>query len=118
MEPQKILLNLLLTSAVIYLLARSNLIAGVVIGGVYSAFVVASLMGLLNIAARTTLVMLRVPVVLLTLWLTTVALNTLILLFIGQFMDSDQFASGGPMGAFLGALIISVAQSVMHKIFS
>jgi uncharacterized membrane protein YvlD (DUF360 family) len=123
MDPKKILYNLVLTTAVIYALARFNVIPGIVIGGgVYSALVVSSLMGLLNIAVRMMLPFLNIPIRLLTLWITTVILNTAILLFISQFMDPDQFtlsgSYGGVLAAAFGAFIISVAQSIMHKIFA
>ncbi|MDO8492787.1 MAG: phage holin family protein [bacterium] len=118
MEPKKILFYLFLTTASIYLLANFNLIPGVRVNGFYSAFVVASLMGLLSIAARTFLVTFKVPLVLLTLWLFTVVLNTAILWFISQFMDHEQFVVEGLLSAFFAAVIISIAQFVAHKIIS
>ena len=90
------------------------------VGSVYSAFVVASLMGLLSIAARTILVTMKVPMKLLTLWVFAVFLNTAVLWFIGESMDPEQFsidgALNGWLAAFLAALIISAAQTIVHKI--
>jgi len=118
MEPKKILLHLLLTTATIYILAKYDLIPGLMISGVYSAIVVASLMGLLSIAARTILVTLRVPVILLTLWLSTLVLNAISLLFINKYMDHDQFAIEGWLSVFLAAIVISIAQFIAHKILA
>jgi uncharacterized membrane protein YvlD (DUF360 family) len=75
-------------------------------------------MGLLSVAARTFLVTFHVPVILLTLWVFTVILSTGVLWFIAKFMDPTQFQVDGLLSAFLAALIISIAQSVMHKITS
>lgn len=118
MEPKKILFHLLLTTATIYLLAKYNLIPGLLISGVYSALIVASLMGLLGIAARTILVTIRVPVILLTLWLSTLILNALSLWFIKQHMDPSQFSIDGVWSVFLAALVISIVQFVAHKVFA
>ncbi|MEK7567705.1 MAG: phage holin family protein [Patescibacteria group bacterium] len=120
MEPKKILIHLVLTSAIIYFLTFRNIIPGMFVGSVYSAFVVASLMGLLSIAARTILVTMKVPMKLLTLWVFAVFLNTAVLWFIGESMDPEQFsidgALNGWLAAFLAALIISAAQTIVHKI--
>ena len=116
MEPKKVIIHVIFTSTLIYLLTLQNVVPGIRVGGVYSAFVVASLMGLLSIAARTILVTLHVPVRLVTLWIFTVLLNTIILRFIDQFMDHDQFSVDGWLAAFLAALIISGAQAIMHKV--
>ena len=116
MEPKKVLIHLLFTTAIIYLLALKNVIPGMSVSGLYSALVVAGLMGLLSIAARTILVTSRVPTKLVTLWLFTVVLNTVILMFISQFMDHDQFFIESWLTAFLSALIISGAQTAMHKV--
>ena len=116
MEPKKVLIHLIFTTAIIYFLALRNVIPGMSVGGIYSAFVVASLMGLLSIAARTILVTLRVPVRLLILWVFTVILNTVILIFISQFMDHEQFFVDGWLSAFLAALIITGTQAIVYKI--
>jgi putative membrane protein len=118
MEPKKILIHLLVTTGIIYALATYNLIPGIVIGGFYSALVVASLMGLLSVAARTFLVTFHVPVILLTLWIFALVLNTAVLWFISKFMDPSQFQVESLLAAFLAALVVSLAQSVVHKITS
>ncbi len=120
MEPKKVLIHLVLTSVTIYFLTFKNFIPGIYVSGFYSAFVVASLMGLLSIAARTILATMKVPMKLLTIWLFTVFLNTAVLWFIGKSMDREQFSIDGSfngwLAAFSAALIISAAQTIIHKL--
>lgn len=128
MEPKKILLNIVLTSAVIYLIATYSVIPGMTIGSVMTATVVAVLMGLLNIASRMILPLLKVPIILLAIWVSSVILNTASLMLLSLYMDMSQFTIEGVqygnitiegfLSAFLAGLIISAAQSVMNKIFS
>jgi|GEM_PF-6294256 len=114
MEPKRILFHLLFTTTVIYLLATYNAIPGLFVSGFYNALVVASLLGLLGIATRTFLVTLHVPVVLLTLTLFAVILNTGMLYFISQFMDHSQYMVDGFLSAFLAGLVLSGAQAIMQ----
>lgn len=128
MEPKKIISNIVLTTAVIYLIATYSVIPGMMIGSVYTALVVAVLMGLLNIASRMMLPLFHVPIILLAIWVSAVVLNTASLMFLSLYMDQAQFAIEGVqygyitlegfLSAFLAGLIISAAQSVMNKIFS
>lgn len=128
MEPKKIISNIVLTTVIIYLIATYGVIPGMVVGSVSAAIVVAILMGLLNIASRMVLPLLRVPIILLAVWASAVVLNTASLMFLSLYMDPAQFSIEGVsyslitfegfLSAFLAGLVISAAQSVMNKIFS
>lgn len=89
-------------------------LAGVTVSGVYTAIIVALLLGLLNIVIRPILLFLTLPINILTLGLFTFVINGALFWFVASFVDG--FDVTGFWVAFLGALIVSAVTYVGDKI--
>lgn len=110
----KLLTRLLLTALV--LLVVANYIPGIHVAGFYSAFIVAVILGLLNLFVRPVLVILTLPITLLTLGLFMFVINAALFWFAATFIDGFSVDSFGY--ALLGSLIVSVASAVGNKYIS
>lgn len=79
----------------------------------------ALIFGIVNAVIRPILMVLSCPLIILTLGLGTLLINTLLFVLVGWI--GDQFGVGfqvsGFWGAFLGALIVSVVSYVLSQIF-
>ncbi|MBP9760157.1 MAG: phage holin family protein [Candidatus Pacebacteria bacterium] len=96
------------------LFVADRLVTGVAIDGLYTALVVALLLGVFNTIVRPILVVLTLPVTILTLGLFLFVLNALIFWFVGSFVDG--FVVDGFLPALLGSLVVSTVSWLTHKI--
>jgi putative membrane protein len=99
--------------------AAAELLSGIHLEGWESTFLVALILGLLNLYLRPILVLLALPVTILTLGLFIIVINAALLgltSWIAGQIDSIHFAVDGFGDALLGALIIS-AISLLIGIF-
>ena len=87
---------------------------GITIASFYTALIVALVLGLLNITLKPVLVILTLPINLITLGLFTFVINGLIFWFIATFIEG--FKTDGFMGAFMGALFVSLISTIGHKL--
>jgi len=87
---------------------------GITIAGFYTALVVALVIGLLNITLKPVLVILTLPINLITLGLFTFVINGFIFWFVASFIKG--FHVDGFMGAFVGALFVSLISMIGHKV--
>lgn len=93
------------------LMALPLLVPGVSVESLYTALLVALVLGLVNTLVRPVLVLLTLPVTLLTLGLFLLVINGLMFWFVASFVKG--FAVTGFWTAVLGALAYSVISTVL-----
>ena len=108
----KILIRIIVTSGVLLLLPR--FISGIVVSGVYTAFVVALLWGLISVTVRPVLKILTLPINLLTLGLFSFIINALLFWLLATFVQG--FAVDGFIPALLGSVTLGLVSSVLGMI--
>lgn len=102
-------------SALAILLA-AYLVPGIAVASFYTALIVAVLLGVANLILKPILVVLTLPISLITMGLFTLAINGFLFWFIGTIVKG--FSVSGFMAAFLGALVVSVANYFGDKIIN
>lgn len=95
------------------LLAVAYVLAGITITSVYTALIVALLLGLLNAIIRPILIVLTLPVTVITLGLFIFVINGFIFWFLATFIDG--FNVDGLWWGILGALMVSVFSWLGNK---
>lgn len=106
-----ILIRLLINALAILLVAY--FVPGVFVAGFYTALIVAIVLGILNILVKPLLILLTLPITLITFGLFTLVINALLFWFSGTFIKG--FYVDGFMAAFIGALVVSVASWLGHR---
>ncbi|HJN62944.1 MAG TPA: phage holin family protein [Candidatus Paceibacterota bacterium] len=100
----KLILKIIITA--LALLIVEYIVPGIVIDSLYTALIVALLLGVVNLTIRPILLLLTFPINLITLGLFTFVINGVLLWFIASFVDG--FEVVGFWVAVLGAFIVSV----------
>jgi len=90
------------------LLLAAHFIPGVMIDSLYTALIIAVLLGVLNILVRPVLLLFSLPVTIVTLGLFVFLLDAAILWFIASFVQGFAFTG------FLPALIVTILLAVAH----
>jgi putative membrane protein len=93
------------------ILIASYLIPGVKVAGVWSALILALVLGLLNILIKPLLVLLTLPINILTLGLFTLVINALII------MLASSIVKGFTVGGFINALLFSIVLTIIQALF-
>lgn len=99
---------------ILALLLVAYLIPGISVDGFFSAFIVAILLGLLNIFIKPILILLTLPITLLTLGLFTFVINALLFWFVASFVEG--FMVSGFLTALIGTVLYSIASGVGNKL--
>lgn len=86
-------------------------VTSVVVQGFWTAVAAALLLALVNTLLRPVLILLTLPINLLTLGLFTLVINALLFWLVATFVDG--FAVAGFASAFFGALVYSVASTLL-----
>ena len=102
------LLKLILTGVAAAIAAY--ILPGVTIDGIFTAVLLALVLGILNAVVKPILVALSLPVTIITLGLFLLVINALIILL------ADYLLSGFSVDGFLWALIFSVVLSILTAI--
>ena len=105
----KTLINLFFTAVFVLLLA--HFMPGVHVDSFMTAFIVALVLGLLNIFIKPILVLLTLPATIITLGLFLLVINAIIIMLCDYLIDG--FRIDTFLGALLFSLILSVCQSVV-----
>ncbi len=84
------------------------IIPGVFVSGWFTAFVVAIVLGILNMFLKPLLLVLTLPINILTLGLFTLLINTLLILLAGSIVP------GFHAGSFLAALLFGIVLSLIN----
>ena len=108
----KLLLRLLVTAALVLLLA--NLLSGVHVASFATAVIVAVVLGLLNVFIKPILVLFTLPVTIVTLGLFLLVINALMIIFCTYIVGG--FAVDSFLTALIFSVILSVLQSITYKI--
>lgn len=109
----KLLLKwLILTTSI---LAAAYLIPGVVVGGLWTALILAVVIGVINIVIRPILIIITLPINMLTLGLFTFIINALLILLASTIVKG--FEVGGFFNALLFSVVVSVFSFILSKIF-
>jgi putative membrane protein len=98
------------TSAISILIA-AYLIPGVKVAGIWSALILALVLGLLNSLIKPLLVLLTLPINILTLGLFTLVINALII------MLASSIVKGFEVGGFINALLFSIVLTIIQALF-
>lgn len=101
------ILNALLLMAVAYI------VPGITVSGVYTALIVAVILGLVNAIIRPVLIVLTLPINVLTLGLFVFVINGALFWFVASFVDG--FVVTGFSPAFVGALLLTVFSWIGNK---
>ena len=107
------LLRVLITAFSIWVAA--SIVPGMHIQGAESLLLAAFLLGFVNAIVRPILVFLTFPITLVTLGLFLLLINAGMLSLVAWLMQA--FTLDGPLSAFLGALVVSLASGFASKLF-
>ncbi|MCK9378575.1 MAG: phage holin family protein [Candidatus Moranbacteria bacterium] len=98
--------------SIVAIMVAAYLIPGVYVSGVFTALVVAVVLGLLNIFIRPIILILTLPINILTLGLFTLVINAGIVLLAGKIVDG--FVVSEFWTALIFGLVLSLVNSVFH----
>jgi len=103
----------IINAVALILIAR--FVPGIELSGWYAAFIVALVLGIINVVLRPILLFLTLPLNIVTLGLFTLVINGLLFWFAGSIVKG--FDVGGFGVAFIGALLMSLINIAAHSIF-
>jgi putative membrane protein len=109
---EKVLIRFL--AVVLGLFVAAELVDGVSISGLYSAMLVALVLGVTNLIVRPVLIVLTLPITIVTLGFFLFILNAVLFLSIGTMVKG--FEVDGFVPALLGSIIVSIVSWVVQKI--
>ena len=95
-------------------LLAAYVVPGFVIGGFYTALIVAIVLGVLNITIKPILSILTLPLNIITLGLFSFVINAVLLLLIASFVEGFDIAGFVP--ALLGGAVIALVGWVLHRV--
>jgi putative membrane protein len=101
---------LILTAAI---MMASYLIEGIQVGGFFSAFLTAAILGILNVFFRPVLLILTLPINILSLGLFTFVINALLLKMASGVISG--FEVTGFWSAVFGSLVISIVNWILSS---
>lgn len=102
----KLVVHLIISTLAVMIAAY--IIPGVVVSGWFAAFVVAIVLGILNLTVKPVLLVLTLPINILTLGLFTLVINTLLIFLAGAIVP------GFNPGSFLAALLFGIVLSLIN----
>ncbi len=108
-----LLLHLLLTAALILLVAR--MVSGVHVEGWGSAFLVAIVLGIVNAIVKPIMIVLTIPITILTFGLFLFVINALMLWLAASIVPGVKVEGFG--AAFLGAFVLSILNLLIFLVF-
>lgn len=106
-----VLINWIVSAMVIFSIAY--ILPGIHIADFTSALVVALVLGIINALLKPILLLLTLPINILTLGLFTFVLNALLILLVSNIVPS--FGVDGFFAAFIFAIVLSIANTVVHS---
>ncbi len=102
-------------STVFALLLIAHVVPGFTVTNIYTAIIVALILGVVNLVIRPILLLLTLPLTILTLGLFTFVVNALLIWGVAAVVHLDGFAVNGFMPALLAGLILSVVHWIVHR---
>lgn len=107
----KILLKIIVGAFAVVL--ASKMITGIEIENWTAAFLAAIVLAVINLVIRPLLIFLTLPINILTLGLFSLVINALLFWFTGSLVDG--FFVDGFVPAFMGALVVTVANWIVNR---
>jgi putative membrane protein len=98
------------------ILIAAYIIPGIGVASLWTALVLAVVLGIVNITIRPLLVIITLPVNLLTLGLFTFVINALLILLVSTIIKG--FTVSGFFAALLFSIVLSIVSYVLNAIFS
>jgi len=95
-------------------LIAAYFLPGVVVAGLWSALIVALVLGLLNLTIKPLLLLLTLPINIITLGLFTFVINALMVLLASSIVKG--FSVGGFLNALLFSLLLTIIQEILEMI--
>lgn len=95
-------------------LIAAYFLPGVVVAGIWSALIVALVLGLLNLTIKPLLVLLTLPINIITLGLFTFVINAIMVLLTSSIVRG--FSVGGFLNALLFSLLLTIIQEILEMI--
>lgn len=108
----KYLINWLVITLAVFISAQ--LLPGVSVENIFTAFVAALVLGIINILLKPILLILTLPINIFTLGLFTLVINALLVLLASRIVDG--FSVAGFWWALAFSLVMSIVQSALHQI--
>ncbi|MDX9913595.1 MAG: phage holin family protein [Candidatus Moranbacteria bacterium] len=108
----KYLINWLVITLAVFISAQ--LLPGVSVENIFTAFVAALVLGIINILLKPILLILTLPINIFTLGLFTLVINALLVLLASRIVDG--FSVTGFWWALAFSLVMSIVQSALHQI--
>ena len=109
---KRFILRIFITALALFFVV--NIVPGIHIEGIWTAVVVAFVLGILNAVVRPILILLTFPITIVTLGLFILVINASLFFFAASFIDG--FEVSGFVSALIGSLLMSVVSSITHKI--
>lgn len=98
-------------SSALAVLIVAYILPGVEVAGLWTALILASLLGLFNVSIKPILIVLTLPINILTLGLFTFVINALIILL------ASSMVKGFIVGGFFNALLFGLFLTVIQELF-
>ncbi len=108
----KSLLGLLIQTIAVYLAA--SLLPGIKVSGLFTAFVVAVLLGVVNVFLKPLFLVLTLPINILTLGLFTFVINAILVLIVAWVVPG--FSVNGFWWALLFSFVISIVGVILYPL--
>lgn len=96
------------------LLLITHFVPGFSVDTIYTAFIIAVILGVVSITLKPLLLLVTLPINLLTLGLFSFIINALLLILVANFVPG--FAIVGFMPALIGALILAAVHWVLERL--
>jgi len=93
------------------ILIAAYLLPGVVVAGLWSALILAAVLGLFNISIKPLLMIITLPINIFTLGLFTFVINALLILL------ASTIVKGFSIGGFVNALLFSLILTIIQELF-
>ncbi len=103
-----------LIGTVFALFLAASIVPGFAVDGIYSAIIVAVVLGILNLTLRPILLLLTLPLNLLTFGLFSFVVNAGLIWFVASFIEG--FTISGFVPALLGGALVTLVQWALHKL--
>jgi putative membrane protein len=95
------------------LLLIAEIVTGIKVEGIYSALIVALILGVLNVIIRPILIILTLPITVVTLGLFAFVINASLFWFVSTFVEG--FKVVGFFDALLGSLLMSLISTIGNR---
>ncbi len=109
-----VIVNLFISTAAV--LIASYIIPGIQVADLYTAIVVAVVMGILNTVIKPILIFLTLPITIITLGLFTLVINAALVLLVDRLVPG--FAVSGFLTALLFSLVLSIVGGFLNSMKS